>query len=65
MKKQYFYIIKEGDKYISGNFMEGMTDNFHKAMRFPTEYAVQEFFGDLNNDRDFKIFEVECIIREY
>ena len=65
MDKKYFYIIKEGDMFVSGNFIEGMTDDFHKAMKIPTEERAKKFLTELNPDRDFKIFEVECIIREY
>lgn len=45
--------------------MEGMTDNITKAINFDKEEAVLDFFKCLRKERNFRIVEVECILREY
>jgi hypothetical protein len=65
MKKSYYYTIMEGDKFMTSNLMQGLTNDVSKAIRLSDEHEALEFFGGLNKERKFRIVEVECILREY
>ncbi|MEG1310502.1 MAG: hypothetical protein RR942_06435 [Romboutsia sp.] len=65
MKKQYYYTIMEGNKFLASNLMRGMVDNITEAVRLFYEDDAIEYFEGLNKNRNFKIVEVECILREY
>lgn len=65
MKKQYYYTIMEGNKFLASNFMRGMVDNLIEAVRLEDEDEAIEFFEGLNKNRNFRIVEAECILREY
>ena len=64
MKKNIFYTIIEGNK-LSSNFMEEIIDNIPDSAILEAEEEAIRFFKRLNKDENFRIIEVECIIREY
>lgn len=64
MKKNIFYTIMEGNKFLESH-IEEIIDNIPDSVRLEAEEEAIRFFKRLNKDESFRIIEVECILREY